>query len=190
MSDDGPNFDKTAIRTDADDDPDRDEADRADRAVDEITDHPDTDLLRRLAKTLASDDKQAETLPERLRRGDRTLIRPFGHPVSVNEVHATLIGLSIGVLAAALVLGGLYDVALSMLAALFGYAILGYPIFHSLDHDDPRYRTIGRKTIKHEPWYFVGPCLLAVGVTLAVAMAFGIEPDLTGLYEHLGIDST
>ena len=39
---------------------------------------------------------QPACLDERLRKGDRELFSVFGHPISVNEGHAAILGASIG----------------------------------------------------------------------------------------------
>lgn len=51
---------------------------------------------------------------------------------------------------------------------IVGYAVRGSPVFSGLGHDDPEYKTIGMKTIRHEPWWFVTPFLLTflIGATV------------------------
>lgn len=101
----------------------------------------------------------SETQPadpeDRLREGDRGLIEPFGHEVTVNEVHALVLGTA-GFLVATTV-----DPLDSLLTVAFvAYAVGGTPTFASLPHTDPEYdKSIGLKTIKHEPWYFLGSYL-------------------------------
>ena len=112
---------------------------------------------------------QPEDTRERLRKGDRTLLRPFGHPVSINEVHAVLIS-TCGVLFGHAYATGLELLVLPLVLLLIGYSILGRPMFSSLCHDDPNYdKSIGLKTIKHEPWYFIPPFILwfVLGTTVA-----------------------
>ncbi len=90
-----------------------------------------------------------------LRNGDKVKFRVFGHPITINEIHAFQMGF-IGIVVGSAYGNGIEAAALLALA-LVGYAILGNPAFHSLNHDAPEYKTIGMKTIKHEPWYFLVP---------------------------------
>lgn len=93
----------------------------------------------------------------RLDEGDEALARPLGHPITINEVHAALLG-TVGLLIGYSVPG------LGPLLPL--YAIVGRPRFHSLPHTHVEYpRSIGLRTVRHEPWwalasyvplYFVG----------------------------------
>ncbi|MFC3957135.1 hypothetical protein [Halovivax cerinus] len=100
---------------------------------------------------------QPATAENRLDEGDEALARLFGHPITINEVHAALLG-TVGVLIG-------YSVpVLGPLLPL--YAVLGRPRFHALAHDHADYsRSIGLRTVRHEPWwalasyvplYFVG----------------------------------
>ncbi|WP_254767574.1 hypothetical protein [Salinilacihabitans rarus] len=80
---------------------------------------------------------------ERIHASDDPLVEPFGHPVTINELHALVLGVS----------GLVVGYALPLLGPLLPlYAIFGRPPLRSLPHD--KQTTIGRKTIKHEPWYF------------------------------------
>lgn len=177
--------DESAIRTPSDEHPDRDDhPDDVVDATDELFDDERIDAVRRLLKSYADGPDQPSDLKQRLQRGDATLVRAFGHPISVNEVHATALGL-IGVIAGALILVGGYEAALSLSVVLLGYAVLGRPALQSLDHDHPAYKTIGHKTIKHEPWYFVGSYVLSLALTLAVGVAFGLEVDVSMIGETL-----
>ena len=109
---------------------------------------------------------QPEDLRDRLRRGDaRLVVIPWvNHPVTVNEAHAVVLGLvgaPLGLLAT--VDPQTAGITATLLAA---YAILGGPTLRSLEHDHPTYRHgIGAKTIRHEPWWFVGSLLLAMLTT-------------------------
>ena len=88
---------------------------------------------------------------ERLREGDGTIVRIFDHPVTVNEVHALIIGCS-GLLVATSV----EPLSSLLTVLLIAYALGGQPAFASMAHDDPEYvRAIGLKMIKHEPWWFL-----------------------------------
>ena len=112
---------------------------------------------------------QPEDLRERLRRGDtRLFVVPWvNHPVTVNEAHAVVLGL----VGAPLGLLATVDPQTAGIIAtlLSGYAILGGPTLASLDHDDPAYRHgIGAKTIRHEPWWFIGSLLASMLTTLII----------------------
>jgi len=93
-----------------------------------------------------------------LQKGDKVVARVplLNHPVTINEIHAFQIGF-VGLFVGLAFSSGLETPAALLALLLVGYAILGNPAFHSLGHDDPAYKTIGMKTIKHEPWYFLVP---------------------------------
>ena len=104
----------------------------------------------------------------RLYRGDQVLLRVFGHPVTVNEAHAVVLGL-VGVPLGLLATVGPRIAGISM-ALLIGYAVLGPPTLTSLDHQAEGYgRGIGAKTIRHEPWWFAGSAIISMIVTIIVA---------------------
>ena len=86
---------------------------------------------------------QPKHIGSRLRAGDSTLIELFDHPVSVNEAHSIVLGVSIGFF---LGKSGQPVVAASTAA----YATL------KPTSDSDR---IGTKTVTHEPWYFTGSLL-------------------------------
>lgn len=102
-----------------------------------------------------SQPASAET---RLEEGDEALVRPFGHPITINEVHAAVLG----------TIGVLVGYSVPVLGPLFPlYAILGRPRFHALAHDHPAYpRSIGLRTVRHEPWWALASYvpLFVVGV--------------------------
>ena len=94
---------------------------------------------------------ELEETRDRLREGQEPLLEAFGHDITANEVHALLIGCS-GFLVATTV--NPLDSLLSVM--LVAYAIGGRPAFASLPHTDDEYEhSIGFKTIKHEPWFFL-----------------------------------
>jgi hypothetical protein len=104
-----------------------------------------------------------------LRNGDKVIVRVPGinHPITINEIHAFQMGL-LGLFVGLAYSSGYQGVA-SMVAMLaVGYAILGNPIFKSMNHDDPKYKTIGMRTIKHEPWWFTVPftASFVIGITV------------------------
>ena len=84
---------------------------------------------------------------ERLREGDAALTSRW-HPVTANEVHALVLGAALGLIGAKT-----GHERLSVLAA--GYAVWRPP--------DGGERSIGSKTLTHEPWWtLVGVVLGAV----------------------------
>ena len=92
-----------------------------------------------------------------LQQGDVVKFRILGHPITINEIHAFQMGF-VGLFVGLAYSAGLTTEASLVAMALVSYAILGDPIFHSLDHENPKYKkSIGMKTIKHEPWYFIIP---------------------------------
>ncbi|AXR81481.1 hypothetical protein [Natrarchaeobaculum sulfurireducens] len=101
---------------------------------------------------------QPEDTRDRVDAGDEAVVEPFGHPVTINELHAMILGFS------GLVIGYTLPVLGPLLIL---YAILGKPRFHSMAHDHPDYRmAIGYKSIRHEPWYFLFTyiCTFMIGV--------------------------
>lgn len=82
---------------------------------------------------------------DRFDAGDEALVRPFGHPVTINEVHALVLG------AVGLVIGYVVPILGPILPL---YAVLGRPHFHALPHDHNDYHeSIGPHTVRHEPWW-------------------------------------
>lgn len=121
------------------------------------------------------DDFQEADKETLLRKGDKVIYRvPItGHPITINEIHAAqlgLVGLFIGIAYNA----GLEAPAIALAVALVGYAVIGEPAFHSLPHDAPEYETIGMKTIRHEPWWFLVPFV----VSFVIGVAFIPAPAL------------
>ena len=79
---------------------------------------------------------------ERMEAGDAEKFAPYGHSISINELHAIAIGFS------GIVIG--YTIPfLGWVLPL--YAIFGKPRLRSADEEKP----IGLKTIKHEPWWLL-----------------------------------
>ena len=93
-----------------------------------------------------------------LKNGDKVIVRipVLDHPITINEVHAAQLGL-LGLFVGLLYASGSHTIASGVSVMLLSYAVLGNPAFHSLDHDKPEYKTIGMRTIKHEPWWFAVP---------------------------------
>ena len=132
-------------------------------------------------------DKQPKGPRARIRAGDATKLRlPYlglrplevrWHPVSVNEIHAVVIGAAAGAVGALAWRAGETDLTVLLAVILMGYAILGRPLGGSMGHDDPEYCegknnvTIAVKTIRHEPWWFLGAFILVLvlGISNTVA---------------------
>jgi hypothetical protein len=115
------------------------------------------------------DKDRLPSLRERLRRGDSVLYYvPFlYHPISINEFHAHVIGFVTGVLLSFAYSEGFEGVAVLGTSVLVAYAVMGVPRFGSLSHDDERYnQRVGLRTIRWEPWHFLGLFLLGTVVVL------------------------
>ena len=118
--------------------------------------------------------KRPDRLPsirDRLRRGDSVLYYlPFlNHPITINETHAHVIGFITGFLLERLYLSGFSRVAVLGGVFLVGYAVIGGPRFQSCPHDEERYKQrVGLKTIRWEPWHFLGLFLLGTLVVRLV----------------------
>ena len=104
-----------------------------------------------------------------LQKGDKIVVRVpvLNHPITINEIHAAQLGL-IGLFVGLLYASGSHTIASGISVLVLSYAILGSPAFHSLNHDAPKYKTIGMKTIKHEPWWFAFPYLITFLIGLYV----------------------
>ncbi|UTF55970.1 hypothetical protein [Natronosalvus rutilus] len=112
------------------------------------------------------DDRQPAELEDRLRAGDDVLYRVpvIDHPISVNEFHAHVIGIGSGILVTVAYLIGYEAIGFFSGAGLVGYALFGRPFLRSLSHDADEYeKSIALKTIRWEPWHFLGAFLLGVG---------------------------
>lgn len=111
-----------------------------------------------------------------LRNGDKVIVRVPGinHPITINEIHAFQLGLTglLFGLGATSSLPVLPDMAVILSALLLGYAILGNPAFSSLGHEAPEYKTIGMRTIKHEPWWFSVPFMTTFVIGLTVVAPY------------------
>lgn len=120
---------------------------------------------------------QSDDPEERIEDGNRVLVRPFGHPVTVNEVHAVLLGLSAGVFVGALYAAGYSEVPTGLAATLVGYSLLGKPFLKSLPHAAEKYadaeeKTIAVRTVKYEPWWFLSSFTSAVGLSYTLVPLF------------------
>jgi hypothetical protein len=112
--------------------------------------------------------------PDRVEDGAETIRRVFGHPISLNEVHAVAIGTS------GFFFGLVYQTApmdvqhivTATATALVVYAVFGEPALQSLPHDAEEYATtVGLETIRCEPWWFI------TSFTGSFAAAFAVAPS-------------
>lgn len=109
---------------------------------------------------------------ERFNEADKTLFRipVIDHPVTPNEVHAMVIGLS-GYLFATMWQAGDAIYTTPLVVILPAYAIIGHPVLHALPHDHEDYeQTIGLKTIRSEPWWFLSTYILTFVLVVSVGL--------------------
>lgn len=94
--------------------------------------------------------KQPKETEERLEEGDKVKFRPFGHPITVNEIHAVQLGV-VGLFAGLAYSTGMEKEALGASALLIGMAfgVRGLPN----DQKDGKL-PIAFETKRHEPWWF------------------------------------
>lgn len=121
---------------------------------------------------------QPEHPRERLRAGDETLVTILGHPITVNEKHACVLGAILGAITGAAIVFDQMTLAVVLASLSVGYAVFGRPVGRSLSHDHPAYerqhetwyerpsKPIGIKTIRHEPWWFLAPYIVLAGLAL------------------------
>lgn len=110
---------------------------------------------------------------ERVDEAADTLVWVLGHPLTINEVHATAIGTS-GFLIGTIYRtapAGAQNVAAGVVILLVVYAVFGEPAVKSLPHHADEYNTtVGLETIRCEPWWFLA------SFTAAFAGAFLVAP--------------
>ena len=108
-----------------------------------------------------SKDKQVWDKKKLLKQGDtiKFHVPIVDHGVTINEIHAFQMG-TIGLFVGLLYQTHFQDVAVFFSLLMLGYAIIGRPAFRSLEHDHPEYVTMGMKTIRHEPWWFITPYII------------------------------
>lgn len=112
-------------------------------------------------------DRQPRGIVDRLRSGDRVLLCPLSHPVSVNEVHSALLGIAWGFSSALVLALGFRGVAnlshlLVTLWVIFGGQRTGSGDLDAAAEWTPSFRLpIGAWTITHEPWWFLIPMWIA-----------------------------
>jgi len=111
-------------------------------------------------------DQQAQGNDERIDEGDDVKLRPFGHPVTANEVHAAQLGL-IGVFAGLAYGSGMTTEALGASAMLIGLAfgVRKLPNQSSDDSEIP----IAVRTKRHEPWWFTTPYIVTFLIGVIVS---------------------
>lgn len=100
--------------------------------------------------------EQPPTIGERIRYNDQPLVRPFGHPVSINEWHALVLGGSVGTLAAIASVPGLVFVALAISAL--------YPARSDWN--------MFVETLAHEPWYAISALVFGFAIADRLARHF------------------
>ena len=112
------------------------------------------------------------SIRDRLRRGDSTLyyVPVIGHPISINEFHAHVLGVVTGGLISAGLSSGFEVAATTAAAILVGYSLVGPPVLSSLDHDSMTYReaTMAIRTVRYEPWHYLGVFILSLFFGTAV----------------------
>lgn len=104
---------------------------------------------------------------ERIVEADRTLflIPGIAHPVTPNEIHAVVLGATLGVLLGWAHANGFTTTAMIGSAVLVGYAVVGRPFMQGLPHDAEEYPdTIALRTIQYEPWWFLAAFVPVFGV--------------------------
>lgn len=96
----------------------------------------------------------------RLRKGDIGLAKMFitGKPITLNELHGILLGVSFGLIVAALIIFGNAVVATLAAVAIPGVSLMRLENIYS----------IGGRTMSHEPWWFLAPYSLALVLALLV----------------------
>ena len=118
---------------------------------------------------MTTDEGQPAGLSERLREGDGVLYRVplIDHPITVNEFHAHVLGLTSGSMVALAYHLGYETIGFLAGAGLVGYALFGEPFLRSLPHGADEYKkTVALKTIKREPWHFLALFVLGIGALL------------------------
>lgn len=129
---------------------------------DQLDKHEDTEVTKGENEEIPDDYRAKIKDPsepsERIEEADYTLFRVPGidHPITPNEIHASVIGLATGLMVAWISLYGFETAAAVSMVFLVGYAVIGPPIFDSLPHADQDFeKTVALKTIRHEPWWFL-----------------------------------
>lgn len=104
--------------------------------------------------------KQPRDDDARLRKGDIGLAKMYitGKPITLNEVHGVLLGVSLGLMIAALLIFG--HTAIATLGAI---AVPAMSLFRLEDM-----YSIGGRTMSHEPWWFLVPYGIALLLALLV----------------------
>jgi len=99
----------------------------------------------------------------RIRKNDRALIRipVIDWSITINEVHASLIGVATGAIGGLAWVAGKAELTILLVFVFGGYALIGRPVGASMSESDPEYCSgnsnvsIAVRTIRHEPWYFL-----------------------------------
>lgn len=102
---------------------------------------------------------------DRVEAADSALVRLFDHPITANEIHAIITGMTAGWLTLFGLTLGYGHMVLYGAGFLVGYAFFGEPMFRSLSHDAEEYpETVALKTIRYEPWWFLSAFTVTLGL--------------------------
>jgi len=94
--------------------------------------------------------KQPQGTKERIEEGDKVKFKPFGHPVTANEIHSAQLGI-IGLFTGLAYSTGLQKEALGASALLIG---LAFGIRSLPESKGDLKIPVAYKTKRHEPWWF------------------------------------
>lgn len=99
---------------------------------------------------------QPDSVDDRIDEGDKAKFKPFGHPITANEIHAVGLGLL------GLFLGLTYSVGYTRLAIFTSLFLLAGAIGIKglLGDKFKRLSTIAVETKRHEPWWFIGSFII------------------------------
>jgi len=92
---------------------------------------------------------------------------PYYSDLTYNELHAAILGAGAGITELMAWTAGRQEIAAILAIVLASYAIVGHPLGRSQKVDDSEL-PIGIRTIKHEPWYFLGLMTTVAGGGLFV----------------------
>lgn len=98
-------------------------------------------------------EEQPQDDEERLEEGDSVKFKPFGHPVTINEIHAVELGL-VGLIVGMAYAAGFEIEALGATTLLIGLA-LGIKRIPDEQDDEDEGMSIAIKTKRREPWWFI-----------------------------------
>lgn len=102
-------------------------------------------------------------LLKRLKRGNKTVFSVGSQDLTLNELHAILLGVVMGIQVGWTFSWGMERVAMGEMAILVSYAVFGGVPLHSVP-DDEIEETVALRTICYEPWWFLTPFVVLAGV--------------------------